>query len=281
MDEQKLKTAYRKANKERLGRVFEESLACSAQGERLISKASLMQRNIVHEIQRRLREINDTPRMLAQAQIEEISKQWSYCAASSVNVKRAIRLYGLHKAHNTEKILDLYISPKYGIKEHKRCRRYNPFHYYSFATNRTKAILSMRGDALASVSTSGIETLDFGVMRNIPQLDFEKIDELIELTHDAVNMWNSWANFYDNSEDLSRAYKINQLKKIMDMSYVGDEDDFVTIIKDIDELVKFKKTLAREMTVQAARWAPVILKWKEANKNYLVLNELANIDVKI
>ena len=105
--------------------------------------------------------------------------------------------------------------------------------------------------------------------------------QFIEITKETVCMTDSWRNFYKIKDcPESKAYK--EMKQVTSFYIIDkDREKFRINLSNLDKLIAFKTKLFADTIKQAARWEPMIEKWKEANKNFLVLNELRKSELKI
>lgn len=284
MYQEKLDEMYDSADNSKLLKMFDIARNYEIESRALSQKAGSILENVSNAIKRRFEKVDKTPENLGGEQVKEMSKQWSIMSASMVRVKRAVQLDGFYSKIDQNHIgLNLYVSTKYGIKEHKRYQRYSPLFIYNidrYAKN-DKAPYKMEGNRLYIREESwNSGCLDFNALHYIPQLDKDKINLLIELTRDGVNMVNSWIGFYKKI-DAGKIKEVNEFSGMSRYNMTNDADMYRDKLKHIDDWVKFKQSLCDDMKAQAARWEPVITKWKEANRNFMVLNELSPEKINI
>lgn len=250
-----------------------ESIKLEKKLDKLSSLSTDMFYDISTFIEKRFKRIGNTSRNFAQIQLDEMSKQWSIMSASSVKVKHSINLNGFCSSSI------LYINSKYGIKEYKRFVRYNLFSYcqLNVNTNCNNKSFWFKEKRLTIKHQYRTDVLDFVVLQNIPQLDESKVNQLIELTRDIIWMIDSWRNFF--KINIRYIKKINLIEHFSSNSRINDKSK--EDIYKLDESIISKKKLFVDMTHQIARWELIINKWKEVNKNFLVLNQLRNSKLKI
>lgn len=274
---EKLESMYADAPTRKLMEVCKQSGKYEAEAKRLSEKADSIDRNLVETVKKKFPDIKDNGFMTdeCELQISTMDKQWRLVSASMVTVKRSIQLSGFHSDKN------LYVNSRYGIKEHKRYSGWSPFNYRRSVLDHANEdpAYTIEPNLLHINHSHGEDAqLRFGVLDNIPQLDQEKVDLLKRVTQETVWMIDSWRNFY-NTLDVEN---IKTIKSILGMSsYISDRGAFMDLLNKLDNLVAFNKTLQAKVESQVAKWQPTIEKWQEANKNFMVLNELSKTDLKI
>ena len=120
---------------------------------------------------------------------------------------------------------------------------------------------------------------DFNVLFNVPQFDQEKVKLFIENTNDFVGLLRSWFAFWSGTNS-SKYADVIALEKFG--SYAAKyETDYRKLFVRINELLEFKLTLKGKVEEHFRAQDLVVQKWRDINKNFLVLNELAKRRMKI
>lgn len=275
MNELNLTKLYNKADTKKLVSMFSKSMAYEKQALVLNEKAESITKHVENTVRERLEKINDVSSDNAYTQLQELSKQWSIMSASIVKVKRSISLDGFHSN------MTLWINPEYGIKEYKRCVRYSPFSSNEFEVklSKTKTFYFMNGKLFINDSQDE-GYINFVTLTKIPQIDQDKISQFIEITKDIVYMIDSWRNFF-GAKDKNRVSMFQKIKDMSEKYKNHDPKKYLKQLTQLDKMILFKKKLSVGMIKQEARWELVIQKWKAVNKNFLILNELRNSELKI
>jgi hypothetical protein len=268
--EEKAKCLFTKASNKELSHAVKEIKRKYDEGDRLMKEANTEEYLIINEVKQRL-VIEDTNSETASTQMAELSKQWSLCIASAVLYKKTYPLTNFSRSLSPAYPLNLYLNKEYSIKEYRKYSRYNPF-YYGCIRN-----ISMKKNQLHINQYM----FDLNVLKGFSWLDSDKVDSFILLTKDLVNMWNSWNAFenrYDNDEEKK---KLRNALAALEQGYIDSYDSYITILNDLDDIINFKKLLIQESSDQIDKWRPVIKKWEEVNKNFLVLSQLSSSKIKI
>lgn len=277
MHEEEIKIRYKTAETEALARAFVKSQKLEAEAELMKAQSTHIQDRIVETVRERFKNKLEVNSDLANSQISEMSKQWRIMSASMVQVKRTVLLPGFHTK------LNLCANSRYGIKEHKRYSGWSPFGFYNLEHELAKEeTFAFQSDKLlfnrAYDNEQGV--LDFISLQAIPQLSGERIRLLTQLTRETVGMIHSWRTFY-NGHDKDMINKIKMMESIERGYNIRDETAYLGCLKELDRLIQFKEHLQKDLEAHANSNIPTIEKWKESNKNFLVLNELANQTLNI
>jgi len=103
---------------------------------------------------------------------------------------------------------------------------------------------------------------------------------LAGITHDTVQLIDSWLDFFGNTnKSMMEDYEI--IVKITDRYSRLDSDKWPEVIRRLDKLKDVRDTIQASIEAQANKWRPTLEKWRARNKNFVVLNELAKSDLRI
>jgi hypothetical protein len=279
MHEEKLNQMYDKAEPAKIVEMLDKADSLDAKATEFERQATDIKTNIKETIERRLKVMDDNEQNeYFEEQGRELGKQWQLMAASMIKVKRSIEAKGFHSK------LNLYVNGTYGFKEYKRFSGWNPFSYprvsqVSGDDSNSEKFDYVNGKLFIKTYNDEKEVLNFAALYKIPQFDHEKIAALCLLTQDYLQFLVSWRNFY-SAVDYSKA---DDIKSLLDFgNYVpGDKVDYRKLIRSMPDLVKFRDNIIDKLEVQQARCQPIVDKWKEINKNFVVLNELAKKHINI
>jgi hypothetical protein len=287
MHKEKLNEMYDAAEPAKLIEMLSKADMLDDKSKELDTQATDIKTSIQGTIERRLKLVDQREQdEYFEEQARDLSKQWQLTAASMIKVKRSIMAKGFHSK------MDLYVNGTYGFKEYKRFSCWNPFGnlHASFVQKGEENVDKyIYADGKLTIRTywtrsSGNnedekEVLNFAALYKIPQFDQTKIAELCQLTQDYLQFLVSWRNFYTMA-DYSKADEIKDLLTFG--TYQRDDKvDYRKLIRSMPDLVKFRDSITDKLEVQQARVQPIIDKWKEINKNFVVLNELAKKHINI
>lgn len=204
-------------------------------------------------------------------QINKFVKHWKIMSASMIKVNRSISLGSFRKDEN------LWINPQYGIKFYRTMSSCTPFTYHRIRQHLEGLnVFSYSDNELMIMSEESI--YDFSILKSIPQLDQERVGLLLDMTKEIVDCINSWKTFYSKGINGTSMLKI--LEQINNNLYFSDKD-LESYINNIDKIILFKKDLSTKIESHIDKWDKVLNKWKEHNKNFLVLHQLRNSMLKI
>lgn len=275
---EELRIKYGEVSGAKLCDMFDIAEGYSNKAEDLNKRHESIMQHIADAVSKKFKDIKIANDKLATAQLEELSKQWRLLSASAVMVKRSIALPGFHNTMN------LYINSRYGVKEHKRYSGWSPFTFCNIeSTLDREAPFEFKSDKLKILQQYTEGELDFIALQAIPQLDSNKVKLLTELTKDIVNLVNSWRSFYAGQDkNLMADIKLMETtERGYGIRHDEDNKQYYTCLRNLEKILAYKQRLAADLTAQAAQWAPVLEKWKEYNKNFLVLSELAKSDLRV
>ncbi len=264
---------YKKATRSKLLEMWGKADDLESKAQVLDRKASTIKSNVQSTISEKFKKSTEKDfHKIGEAQINEMIKQWKLLSASTVRVKRTIKLPGFHNN------LNLCINPRYGVKKLKCYSGWTPFHIYDLKSmaNRGEAPYEIAG----SILRVGDETLDFAQLDNIPQLDPERVEMLAGLTYDIVKTIDSWIDFFGSSNKRTME-DYDLILRITDRYHHPSGDEWPTIIKRLPELENVRDTIQGKLEAQANKWKPTLQKWQARNKNFVVLSELAKTDLRI
>lgn len=277
MFEEKLNDMYKNADQHQLLKAWKKADEYENKSLELSRKANSICSKIKDSICNRF--INKTEEHtqdiyhIGETQIQEMLKQWRLVSASMVKVKRTVALPGFYSEGS------LYINPRYGVKEHKKYSGWQPFHVYdlkSMAKEHNEALYEIHDSRLYLINS----TLDFNVLGKIPQLDQERVKMLIKITYDMIEIFNSWLDFFgQKNHQFMKDYDL--IRNLSNKYVTVPNMRFITIIEDLPRLEKLRDTIEGKLKEQSNKWKPTLEKWQANNKNFVVLNKLAKIDIKI
>lgn len=288
MDQSKLDGLYDQADSKKLLEMFKQSQMLQDRASVMENKAESIIENLAKTVRNRF--VMNTSKYnasdfdkIGDYQVEEMAKQWSIMSASMLTVCRSVQLTGFHNCH--DRSMDLYVHPAYGIKIKKRMSSWHPFRSIDLKDSVEKfsePLYKYENNRLLMIGSWDKGSLDFMSLYSIPQLDSNKVDQLMELTKETVHMVDDWRKFWGASD----AARITNLKLIevvsRDASYrCIDEDDLFKVIKNMEDLLVFKKQFVSEVEEQAVKFKSTLDKWKKINKNFVVLNELTKTQLKV
>jgi len=286
MHKEKLNQLYDAAEPAKLIEMLGKAESLDKQSKDLDVQAVDIKTSIQGTIERRLKLVEQNEQdFYFEEQTDELAKQWQLTAASMIKVKRSIMAKGFHSK------MDLYVNGTYGFKEYKRFSGWNPFRHLraNFVQKTEDSIdkyiyadgkLTVRTYYTARQGDDDREVLNFAALYKIPQFDQAKIAELCQITQDYIQFLTSWRNFYTAS-DYSKADDIKSLLTFGTYQQRDEKVDYRKLIRSMPDLVKFRDSIVNKLEAQQARCQPIIDKWKEINKNFVVLNELAKKHINI
>jgi len=273
----KLEEMYDNSEPAKLAKMMENSEKLEEQSRNLSGQASDIQKNIRSTIERRLKVASQEEQdKHFISQMEELAKQWQLMAASMCKVQRTVMADGFHSS------IDLYVNKMYGFKEYKRFSGWNPFHYIRPSTikGNDEASFEFKADQTMLFTQYGTQnSLNFKALYKIPQFDSAKVTELSNLTNDILRFMLSWKQFYAKA-DYSR---MDDIKTLLNYGSYSSHNgpDFKKLVLKLPDLIAFKEGIVEKLGAQSALTQPIVDRWKEANKNFVVLNELAKKDLNI
>jgi len=274
MDETKLEKLYDDAPKSQVLKMWKLSDTMESQADVIQRKAESIKSNIRNLLKKKFSgSSKHDMEERENEQIKEMDKQWRLMAASMVAVRRSIQLSDFHNS------LNLYVHPRYGIKEHKRYSGYSPFGYLNIQSmlKTDYKRFEIQGSKLI---INNEEYLDFDVLDNIPQLNQERVKMFAGITSDLVGIIHSWLEFYGANNE-QKQNDITLLNHLAEHYRNLDDEEYLDAIKRMDELLKLKERFDDELVIQKAKWQAVIEKWQKLNKNFVVLAELSKTHLNI
>jgi len=200
-------------------------------------------------------------------------KQWHYLAASMVKVKRSINLNNFSEQN-------LWVNPRYGVKVYK-CH----------SNTYILSIFNIKHDLIGDnefmirydndIFYSNNSEYDFSALDSIPQLDKERLSLLKDLTKDIVDMYTSWKRFVFDNDYVYHITLIKNAYSQLSSYRTPYIEHYEKIFNNSDKIISFNNTCVDRIAIKKEECDSVINKWKEINKNYLVYNQLAKIDLNI
>ncbi len=281
---------YDKAGIDKLLKMFDKGALYNTKSDEYAQKSESIFESIESAVKKKLGLVDDKSEEeeslehISEKQFDAMVKLWNTTAASMVLVKRSIRLPRFYTRHDKSAYMkELCVSQTYGIKEYRRYTNYSPFGYnvtdYLKDSSNIYSPFTYKADRL-HVNFSDNVVLDFVALQSISQLDQEKVILFMKITQDIVHMANSWGNYYRNLDE----DKLFEIEEFMgkDAYEMREETlDYRKKLLKINEMIAYRRKTTQNAVKQAARWQPTIDKWREINKNFLVLSELKQEKLKV
>ena len=282
---------FKDFNLSELIKKFEEADKLNSESDRAGVDRDRVLECVYKAVKNKIREIPDSTDSFIK-QVDKMSILWHLVAASMVKVKRTIRLPDFCMSYVSKDTTNyqslngdkperkLCVSPLYGIKI---IRVYHNFSIFNPKDHIEKIKagfnpFSFKSDTL--FNAKGSYCLDFISLQGVSQLDSDKIIKFTEITKDIVNMYSSWTEFYKTVDEQSLA----SLKELCDKTVYSVRYAFKEEMKnlvELDNLIAYKKKINKEFINQSKKFEPLVKKWEDLTKNFLVLSELKKTKLKV